>query len=62
MVEHGFTPKTTSERVDAYRSTKEAIWDDVSAMRKQAGEQDITFNAQTLADEIDKEINNYTIK
>lgn len=59
VVEAGYAPKNTSERVEAYLKTREDLWNKVEQAR---GGATGTFDATKLADEIEAKIAQLSVK
>lgn len=55
VIEAGYVPKTTTERVDAYKATMKKVWDDVEQARWAVPEKYKSDSiAKTIRDEVDK--------
>ena len=53
VVEYGFKPINTTERVAAYKDTMKKVWSEVEKVR---GKVSTKFDAKKLADTVDEEI------
>ena len=54
VIDSGYVPKTTTERVDAYKSTMKKIWDEVEKARGWTKEK---YKSQSISDTIMWEVN-----